>query len=178
MSYLWVALGGAIGATSRFALIGFFRNWIQSNNLTIKASRLSHSLQDNLLANTQTVVDSAFHFFLLKSQSSGNQASAVIFRWLAAPYVATMFVNFVGAFIAGAVYWRLPESNIRLFFVTGFLGGLTTMSAFNTELLELIISHKHFQAMAYLIMTALGGTLLSFFGFAFARSLKSIFSIF
>ena len=61
-------------------------------------------------------------------------------RWAGFP-LGTLFVNCVGGLLIGmALAWfeRSPNELLRLLLVTGFLGGLTTFSAFSAESLLLL----------------------------------------
>ena len=61
-------------------------------------------------------------------------------RWSGFP-LGTLLVNCVGGALIGAalvVFARMPNEALRLLLVTGFLGGLTTFSAFSGESLVLL----------------------------------------
>ena len=61
-------------------------------------------------------------------------------RWVGFP-LGTLLVNLVGGFMIGmALEWfgRQPNELMKLLLVTGFLGGLTTFSAFSGESLALL----------------------------------------
>lgn len=65
--------------------------------------------------------------------------------WLNAAWggfpLGTLLVNLVGGLLIGmALEWfgRTPDEMLRLLLVTGFLGGLTTFSAFSGESLSLL----------------------------------------
>lgn len=60
--------------------------------------------------------------------------------WAGFP-LGTLLVNLVGGLLIGmALEWfgRTPDELLRLLLVTGFLGGLTTFSAFSGESLALL----------------------------------------
>lgn len=50
------------------------------------------------------------------------------------PY-GTLAVNVIGSFAIGAVAAKVTSSDVRLFLMTGIMGGFTTYSAFNEETL-------------------------------------------
>jgi CrcB protein len=52
----------------------------------------------------------------------------------------TLAVNVTGSLLIGAAMEGLAPSGLRLFFVTGVLGGFTTYSSFNQETLQLVRS--------------------------------------
>lgn len=61
-------------------------------------------------------------------------------RWAGFP-LGTLLVNCVGGLLIGAAlawFARTPNELLRLWLVTGFLGGLTTFSAFTGESLTLL----------------------------------------
>lgn len=61
-------------------------------------------------------------------------------RWVGFP-LGTLAVNCVGGLLIGAAlawFEHLPNEMLRLLLVTGFLGGLTTFSAFSAESLILL----------------------------------------
>ena len=85
----------------------------------------------------------------IASISAGASLGAVL-RWLASVWLnpswsgfplGTLLVNCVGGLLIGAaLVWfsRSPDEFLRLLVVTGFLGGLTTFSAFSLESLHLL----------------------------------------
>jgi CrcB protein len=81
---------------------------------------------------------------------AGGAAAGALLRWLAGLWLnaswsgfplGTLLVNGVGGLLIGmALAWfeRSPDELLRLLLVTGFLGGLTTFSAFSAESLLLL----------------------------------------
>ena len=70
--------------------------------------------------------------------------------------LGTFVVNVLGGFLIGlltAVFTRglWPESDIRLFLITGLCGGFTTFSAFSMENLKLIQEHQFVLASCYMM---------------------------
>ncbi|MCV2355284.1 fluoride efflux transporter CrcB [Paucibacter sp. B2R-40] len=88
--------------------------------------------------------------FLQAAAVAGGAAVGALARWgtglwLNASYagfpLGTLAVNLVGGFLIGmAMAWfgRSPNDLLKLLLVTGFLGGLTTFSAFSAESLSLL----------------------------------------
>lgn len=81
---------------------------------------------------------------------AGGAAVGALLRWRAGVWfnalwlgfpLGTLLVNVFGGFAIGmALAWfgRRPDELLRLLLVTGFLGGLTTFSAFSGESLSLL----------------------------------------
>ena len=81
---------------------------------------------------------------------AGGAAIGAVLRWRAGVWlnaawagfpIGTLLVNCAGGLLVGAsLAWfeRSPDELLRLLLVTGFLGGLTTFSAFSVESLHLI----------------------------------------
>lgn len=103
---------------------------------------------------------------------SAGAALGALLRWLLAGRfnplfpalpLGTLAANLVGGYLIGvavAVFANMPELSpqVRLFVVTGFLGGLTTFSTFSAEVVAQL-QHGH---TAWALATALGHTLGSF----------------
>jgi fluoride exporter len=75
--------------------------------------------------------------------------------------VATLAVNLVGSFLIGFIYpWvaarGVAAEGVRLFWMTGVLGGFTTYSAFALETSLLGVSGSSGVAIGYLVATVLG----------------------
>ena len=81
---------------------------------------------------------------------SGGAALGAVLRWAAGLWLnaswsgfplGTLLVNCVGGLLIGAAlawFERSPNELLRLLLVTGFLGGLTTFSAFSVESLLML----------------------------------------
>ncbi len=75
--------------------------------------------------------------------------------WGAAFPWATMIINIVGSLLIGVLVAilleRLPDTTgLRVFLITGILGGFTTFSAFSFEVVELIERAEITYALLYL----------------------------
>lgn len=83
------------------------------------------------------------------------------------PY-GTFSVNLIGCFIIGCLFglserWQL-SLELRLFFITGFLGGFTTFSAFSVEAHYLFKSGHSATGLVYIISSMVLGIGLTFLG--------------
>jgi CrcB protein len=92
--------------------------------------------------------------------------------------LGTLIANIGGGLMVGFAVAFLVSSpqlhpNVRLFVVTGFLGGLTTFSTFSAEVVELLM-RGDWAAGALLAFAHLAGSLLlTFAGFATFRWLAA-----
>lgn len=101
-------------------------------------------------------------------------------RWLSALWLngqwngfplGTLFVNCVGGLLIGiASMWfeRHPHELLRLLLVTGFLGGLTTFSAFSGESLVLLQRGAWALAALHTLAHVVGALLFAALGFRVA----------
>ena len=90
--------------------------------------------------------------------------------------LGTLAANLVGGFVIGAVIELLglradlpPE--VRLFAVTGFLGGLTTFSTFSAEATGLLLHGQWLWTAALIGAHVLGSIALTFAGMFTVRAL-------
>ncbi len=98
--------------------------------------------------------------------------------WIGArafPY-ATLAVNLIGCFLMGLVMelvLRISSfpPNLRLALTTGFMGGLTTFSAFNYETTQLA-SDVTWRAVLYVAITLLGCVVAGLLGMWLARRMS------
>lgn len=80
-------------------------------------------------------------------------------------FIATMFINIVGSFFIGILAGLfLPNTvNYRILAI-GLLGGLTTFSSFNSELVNLTLAGRTKVALAYMGGSYLLGLTFVFLG--------------
>lgn len=89
----------------------------------------------------------------------------------------TLLANFFGCFIATIVFlYFAAKSNLnpvyRTFLITGFCGGLSTLSALSLELLKFIQSEEYIRALIYSLSTAAICTIAVMLGLFVAIKLK------
>ena len=83
--------------------------------------------------------------------------------------LATLIANFLGCFFATVVFVYfamksdLPQS-YKIFLITGFCGGLSTLSALSLELLKFIHENDYIRAVLYTFSTILICTLAVLLG--------------
>jgi CrcB protein len=87
-------------------------------------------------------------------------------RWAGFP-LGTLVVNLVGGLLVGAAlewFGRQPHELFKLLLVTGFLGGLTTFSAFSGESLALLRHGELALAAAHTLAHVLGALFAAWLG--------------
>ncbi|MCB0336161.1 MAG: fluoride efflux transporter CrcB [Bdellovibrionales bacterium] len=82
----------------------------------------------------------------------------------------TLAVNLLGCLLIGIAAGAIEKlstlnAELRLFIVTGFLGGFTTFSAFGLETLGLMKSGFPLQALLYVLSSVVLGVTLAYVGF-------------
>jgi len=90
--------------------------------------------------------------------------------------LGTLLVNCVGGFLIGmALMWfeRTPNELLRLLLVTGFLGGLTTFSAFSGESLAMMQRGAFGSAVVHTLAHVLGSLACAALGHRLMRILLS-----
>jgi len=94
-------------------------------------------------------------------------------RWAGFP-LGTLLVNLVGGLAVGiALEWfgRQPNDLLKLLLVTGFLGGLTTFSAFSGESLALLRHGALGLAAAHTLAHVLGALFAAWIGMKLVQAL-------
>jgi CrcB protein len=81
----------------------------------------------------------------------------------------TLAVNLIGCFLIGVVFalidrLRMLTPDVRLLFVTGYLGALTTFSTFSLETVSAFRAGMMIQPLANLLANNIGGLAFTFFG--------------
>jgi len=93
-------------------------------------------------------------------------------RWQGFP-LGTLFVNLLGGLLIGVTLVALeqrPHDTVRLFVMTGVLGGFTTFSAFSAESLTLLERGQWAMAMAHTLAHVLGSLACAAVGVMIARA--------
>jgi len=94
-------------------------------------------------------------------------------RWAGFP-LGTLLVNCLGGLLIGAAlawFEQVPNEWARLLLVTGFLGGLTTFSAFSVESLLLLLRGQWALAAGHTLAHVLGALACAALGFRLAAAL-------
>ncbi len=92
--------------------------------------------------------------------------------------VGTLVANLGGGLMMGVVLayiglGNLESQSLRFFITTGFLGGLTTFSAFTGESLTLLQKHEYGWAVLHASSHVFGALLMAVVGFSLIHYLKS-----
>jgi len=91
--------------------------------------------------------------------------------------LGTLVANLGGGLLMGfalAYFVATPTQNeLRLFVMTGFLGGLTTFSAFSAEAFTLINRQEYAWASAHILSHVMGSLLMTALGFWLVNSLRN-----
>ena len=89
--------------------------------------------------------------------------------------LGTFFVNFLGCFLAGVIVglgerFDCLTERVRLFLLTGILGGFTTFSAFSVESLSLIKQNQLLLSGGYVASSVCAGVLGVWLGLFLCRA--------
>jgi len=91
--------------------------------------------------------------------------------------IGTLIANLGGGLLMGAAlayFVATPVQNeLRLFVMTGLLGGLTTFSAFSAEAVNLLQKQEYAWASAHILSHVLGSLVMTALGFWVIYSLRS-----
>jgi CrcB protein len=89
----------------------------------------------------------------------------------------TLAANLVGGFLIGlamAFFMTTPSNNeLRLFVMTGALGGLTTFSTFSAEAFGFLHKQQYVLASSHILSHLLGSLVMTALGFWIFHTLKS-----
>ncbi|ARN21219.1 fluoride efflux transporter CrcB [Piscinibacter gummiphilus] len=122
-----------------------------------------------------------FSWWQVLAVSAGASAGALA-RWQAGVWfnrsgsslpVGTLLVNCVGGLLIGfalVAFDRAPNDLLKLLLVTGFLGGLTTFSAFSGESLVLLQRGAYGAALVHTLAHVAGALVCAAAGAALARN--------
>lgn len=92
--------------------------------------------------------------------------------------LGTLVANLAGGFLIGAAFeWFMQHATLpaeyRLFFITGFLGSLTTFSAFSLEAVMLLQESRYGWAMLLIGGHLLGSLAMTLLGIFLVRTLAA-----
>ncbi len=91
--------------------------------------------------------------------------------------LGTLIANLGGGLLMGmalAYFVATPQQNeLRLFAMTGFLGGLTTFSAFSAEAFNFLQKQQYAWAASHILSHVVGSLLMTALGFALVHYLRN-----
>ena len=105
--------------------------------------------------------------FMMKFAKASNYA--------AFPF-ATIFVNILGSFLAGILYYFVIKNfdsfnvEYRNFLMFGFLGAFTTFSAFSLDFFRLFQAGSYGMAISYVVLSVVLAVLAVFLGYYLMKS--------
>ena len=91
----------------------------------------------------------------------------------ALPY-GTLAANWLGCLLMGLLMHTLRHDMQRLVFLTGFLGSLTTLSAFSAETVESLLQGRWPQALLLFLLHGAGGILCCLAGWQLCRFVQTV----
>jgi len=102
-------------------------------------------------------------------------SSQIFTRFLSAFPYGTLAVNLIGCFLIGLFFGFVEKTEVnpdlRIFLMTGILGGFTTFSAFSNETVGLLRQGSFGYAGIYVLSSLVLGILLTFAGIVLSRQL-------
>lgn len=79
--------------------------------------------------------------------------------------LATLLINLTGALVLGLLTGHLAAAgSAMLFWGVGLLGGYTTFSTFNTEMIAMVDEHRWGSLVIYFFVSYAGGLLAAWIG--------------
>ena len=79
--------------------------------------------------------------------------------------LATLLINLTGALVLGILTGRLAATgSAMLFWGVGLLGGYTTLSTLNTEMIAMVDEHRWGSLVIYFVVSYVGGLLAAWLG--------------
>jgi fluoride exporter len=127
-------------------------------------------------------MSTSFPWITMLAVALGAAVGAVL-RWVAALWMnpawhgfplGTLLVNCAGGFMIGGAllgFERWPSELVRALFVTGFLGGLTTFSAFSGESMLLLQRGQWLLSVLHAAAHVFGALACTALGYGLARAL-------
>ena len=91
--------------------------------------------------------------------------------------LGTLAANLIGGYLIGLAmgsveYFQALSPEVRLFVVTGFLGGLTTFSTFSAETMTLLLRHEYLLGATMVGAHVVGSLAMTLLGIGTVALLK------
>ncbi|HET8941914.1 MAG TPA: fluoride efflux transporter CrcB [Rudaea sp.] len=95
--------------------------------------------------------------------------------------LGTLAANLLGGLIIGVMMALIAQfqalsPELRLFVVTGFLGGLTTFSAFSAETVTLLLRREYVWVLGIIGAHLIGSLLMTLLGFFLVQTIARIWT--
>ncbi|MBM7584114.1 CrcB protein [Bacillus pakistanensis] len=93
--------------------------------------------------------------------------------------IATLITNFLGSFILGWLTHSMIKKNnyspqLMTALGTGLIGSFTTFSTFSVETIQLFEGGQYLLGILYILLSIMGGLLLSFIGSLMSTKRKEV----
>ena len=92
-----------------------------------------------------------------------------VFVSTSAVFTYVALVNIIGCLVAGLIAGYLDKhvhsEAVRLFLITGILGGFTTFSAFSLDVLNMVNKGKAIDAVVYISISVIGSVAAALLGY-------------
>lgn len=107
------------------------------------------------------------------SVGCGSALGALLRYWLTTWWkrqqvdwpLSTLLINLTGALVLGILTGRLAATgSAMLFWGVGLLGGYTTLSTLNTEMIAMVDEHRWGSLVIYFVVSYVGGLLAAWLG--------------
>ena len=107
------------------------------------------------------------------SVGCGSALGALLRYWLTTWWkrqqvdwpLATLLINLTGALVLGILTGRLAATgSAMLFWGVGLLGGYTTLSTLNTEMIAMVDEHRWGSLVIYFVVSYVSGLLAAWLG--------------
>lgn len=94
-------------------------------------------------------------------------AISVLFKTIIGTFIANMLGCFLIGLITGVILLKGQgfSPSLKLFIITGFLGGLTTFSTFSLEAFQLLKSGNILSAVLYVFLSLILGLFFVYLGY-------------
>ncbi len=122
--------------------------------------------------------------FIISAALGGAIGAAARFSigyyWNSAFPYGTMAINIVGSFLMGVLFVVFAEKlmgsseHLRVFLMTGILGGFTTFSAFSLDIWQMVERGSYVEALSYIGLSVILSVLALILGAYLMQSIVNV----